>query len=258
MIANILPTTVSSAVAYGDREGDAHLLFPDEERLVARAVEARRRSFITGRACARRALAGLGIDPVAIRADPRGAPLWPANVVGSITHCEGYRASAVAWRHRVVCLGIDAEPHDSLPTGVLSSIALRGERIALGQLAAFDSRISWDRLLFSAKETIYKAWYPLTGRWLGFMDAQVTFDALGGVFDARLLVPGPVVAGRLLRGFRGRWLVDDNLIVTAIAGRSLTAPRPPMHGGNRSGRGLCLGEELAHVRGERGWLVLGD
>jgi 4'-phosphopantetheinyl transferase EntD len=70
-------------------------------------------------------------------------------------------------------------------------------------------------MLFCAKESVYKAWYPLTQKWLGFEEASITLDP-AGTFDARLLVPGPVVAGVRLSGFSGRWLVGDGLVIAAI------------------------------------------
>ena len=51
--------------------------------------------------------------------------------------------------------------------------------------------VHWDRLLFSAKESVYKAWFPLARRWLGFEDAVVMIDPSAGTFQARLLVVGP-------------------------------------------------------------------
>jgi 4'-phosphopantetheinyl transferase EntD len=69
----------------------------------------------------------------------------------------------------------------------------------------------WDRILFSAKESVFKAWFPLAGRWLGFKDALVTFDPDTGSFAARLLVPGPVTR------FDGRFTVRDGLVLTAVA-----------------------------------------
>jgi 4'-phosphopantetheinyl transferase EntD len=72
-------------------------------------------------------------------------------------------------------------------------------------------------MLFSAKESVYKAWFPLTQRWLGFEDASITIDPAEGTFTARLLVAGPVLGDGPLTGFTGRWLVGDGLIITAIA-----------------------------------------
>jgi 4'-phosphopantetheinyl transferase EntD len=82
--------------------------------------------------------------------------------------------------------------------------------------------VCWDRVLFCAKETVYKAWLPLTHRWLGFQEANATIypPTIGhtdGTFSARLLVTGPMIGGEQLTGFDGRWLIRDGLVITAIA-----------------------------------------
>lgn len=74
--------------------------------------------------------------------------------------------------------------------GMLDLIASHEERVRLRHLAAGKPGVSWDRLLFSAKESVYKTWFPLARRWLGFGSADVVIDAAGGTFTARLLVPG--------------------------------------------------------------------
>jgi 4'-phosphopantetheinyl transferase EntD len=214
MIEEILPPEVASAEAFDDSAVVA--LFPEEEEVVARAVDKRRREFATARGCARRALATLGLPPAAIVPGERGAPAWPSGVVGSMTHCDGYRASAVALERNVRTVGLDAEPNGPLPDGVLKVIATPAEIDWLDG-APPASGVCWDRLLFSAKESIYKAWFPLTRRWLDFEEAVVTPDPDAGTFDARLCVPGPVVDGRRLTGFTGRWVVRHGLVVTAIA-----------------------------------------
>jgi 4'-phosphopantetheinyl transferase EntD len=223
VIEDVLPSCVATAEAFDDREGGS--LFPEEEMVVARAVRTRRSAFTTGRRCARRALGELGLSPVAIPVGVRGAPQWPAGIVGSITHCDGFRASAVAHAEQVLTVGIDAEPNGPLPPSVLPRIALAEEQLSLRALATVQPQVHWDRLLFSAKEAVYKAWYPLTGSWLGFTDALLAFDPSGGTFFARLLVPGPVLGGRRLRGFAGRWLVRRGLVVSAIA-----LPHRNLHG----------------------------
>ncbi|HEU5385058.1 MAG TPA: 4'-phosphopantetheinyl transferase superfamily protein [Streptosporangiaceae bacterium] len=214
MIGDILPPEVAAEEAFGDVPDIA--LFPDEEAAIARAVDKRRREFTTARACARVALAKIGFPPVPIVPGQRGAPQWPAGVVGSITHCAGYRASAVARACDVVTIGLDAEPHDTLPDGVLGAIAYGGEKARLAALAAARPDLCWDRMLFCAKESVYKAWFPLTRRWLGFEEASVTIDPVNRTFTARLLVDGPVVNGAVITGFEGRWLVSDGLITTAV------------------------------------------
>ena len=214
MIEEILPPGVAAAEAFGDTA--PALLFPAEEAAIARAVAKRRSEFATGRACARAALAKLGLPPVPIVPGPRGAPQWPPGVTGSITHCAGYRASAVARLADVASLGLDAEPNAPLPDGVLERIAVAQERAWLPELAAAVPGVSWDRLLFCAKESVYKAWFPLTGRWLGFEQAAVTVEPQSRTFTARLLEPAEACDGRRLAGFDGRWLVRDGLVLTAI------------------------------------------
>ncbi|MEU1230496.1 4'-phosphopantetheinyl transferase superfamily protein [Streptomyces sp. NPDC005828] len=220
MIEAILPPDVVSVAAPGDLPDDAlehgEGLFPEEEALIARAVPPRRREFTTGRICARRALARLGLPPAPLLRNRRGAPQWPAGVVGSMTHCQGYRAVAVARTGHRVTIGIDAEPHAPLPDGVLEAIALPGEQRAMAALARHSPGTAWDRLLFSAKESVFKAWYPLTGEELGFDEADITLDPDHGTFTARLLRPGPHVAGRPLTGFSGRWLSRADHVATAV------------------------------------------
>jgi len=205
MLAELLPPAVRVVESYGPLDGEA--LLPEEEPLVGRAVERRRAEFTTARSCARQALARLGVPPAPVLSGPAREPLWPTGVVGSLTHCDGYRAAAVARRAEVAALGIDAEPHLPLPDGVLARVTLPAERRALGGLPA---GVRWDRLLFSAKESVYKAWYPLTGRWLGFEDARVELDP-GGSFEARLLDPGVDPPS-----FAGRWTIGDGLLGTAV------------------------------------------
>ncbi|HTT00172.1 MAG TPA: 4'-phosphopantetheinyl transferase superfamily protein [Streptosporangiaceae bacterium] len=214
IIGEILPPEVAAAEAFDDTE--TAVLFPEEEAAVMRAVPRRREEFATGRACARAALARLGLPPVPIVPGDRGAPRWPDGVAGSITHCAGYRAAAVARVGDVAALGLDAEPNAALPGGVIDRVALARERAGLPGLAAAVPGVCWDRLLFCAKEAVYKAWFPLTGRWLGFEQAEITVEPEAGTFRADLLVPGTAVAGRALDRFTGRWLARDGLLLAAV------------------------------------------
>jgi 4'-phosphopantetheinyl transferase EntD len=139
-----------------------------------------------------------------------------------MTHCEGYCAAALVRDVDLASLGIDAEPHLPLPEGVLEAIALPAEEQRLRRLTAGRPSVHWDRLLFSAKESVYKAWFPLTARWLDFSEADIEVfadtggDTGSGTFRARLLVPGPLVDGRRIGSFDGRWTVRRGLVATAV------------------------------------------
>jgi 4'-phosphopantetheinyl transferase EntD len=127
VMEKILPASVVSAEAFTDP--DDVVLFPEEAATMARAVDKRRREFATGRNCARVALGRLGVPPVPIVRGERGAPVWPPGIVGSITHCDGYRAAAVARDRDVLAVGIDAEPNEPLPAGVLEIVSLADQRV---------------------------------------------------------------------------------------------------------------------------------
>ncbi|OAH13472.1 4'-phosphopantetheinyl transferase family protein [Streptomyces jeddahensis] len=215
MIGELLPQAVRCSATRTDHAAPG-ALFPQEESLLKKAVSKRRNEFRTVRVCARLAMADLGLPPVPVLRGPRGEPQWPAGVVGSMTHCEGYRAAAVARTDDIRTLGIDAEPHGPLPEGVLDVIALPSEQARLARDLP-DGAIHWDRLLFSAKESVFKAWYPVTGVDLGFHEADLTFRQADGattrgVFTARLLRPVPAAP----QEFCGQWLVRDGLALTAV------------------------------------------
>lgn len=214
MLERILPDEVKVAATRGELEVE---LFAEEESAIERAVQKRRREFVTGRACAREALAQLGRPPAPLLSGPRGEPLWPAGIVGSITHCKGYRACAVALATELRVLGVDAEPDERLPDGLLDRIALPEEQHLLHDLGRRAPGVNWDRLLFCIKESVYKAWYPLTEHWLGFEDAVVSIDPHRESLTAHLLIPGPRPEGRELRAFQGRWLAEDGLLISAVA-----------------------------------------
>ncbi|MGO1054920.1 4'-phosphopantetheinyl transferase family protein [Crossiella sp. CA198] len=210
MIEELLPAGVRAAEILGD-DPTAYLL-PEETAAVERAVERRRKQYTQARTCARRALSALGLPEQPILRGPKREPLWPNGIVGSITHCEGYCAAAVADRETIRSVGIDAEVHDALPDGVQRLVAVPAEH---EWLAAAGAELHWDRVLFSAKESVYKAWFPITGAWLGFQDAELSFDRSGG-FRAKVLIEPPVVEGRAVAGFEGRYLVRDGLVLTSV------------------------------------------
>lgn len=211
MISQILPTSVISVEKLGRHSGT---LWDEEERALGRAVASRRREFAAGRTCARIALAALRVPVQPILRGSHREPVWPDGIVGSITHCEDYSVAAVARCSDIVSIGIDVEPNQPLPDGVLGVIARQEE---IGSLHALSpSHICWDRLLFSAKESIYKAWYPLMKCWLGFEDVSLALDSGKGRFQTRILAPTFRMQRFIGFQIRGRFLVQRDYIVTSV------------------------------------------
>jgi 4'-phosphopantetheinyl transferase EntD len=216
MIEQLLSARVASYEVFADPHGVS--LLAEEEALVRNSVASRRREFTTGRHCARMALARLGLpSDRSILAGRRGEPVWPARIRGSITHCRGYRAAAVARATEFASVGIDAEPDQQLPSGVLRAVALPEEHARTRALLRDFPRTHWDRILFSAKESVYKTWYPLTHRPLEFDDAAIEIDPVNGTFSARILPHATRGVPLAPKGFTGRWAIESGLVITAIA-----------------------------------------
>jgi 4'-phosphopantetheinyl transferase EntD len=212
-MAQSLQDLFTEQVLAVERRGDSideSLLWPEEHAHLGEVAEGRRRDFVNGRWCAHQAIVALGHEPRPILAGEQRQPLWPHGLVGSITHTEGYVAAAVGARSLVASVGIDAEPDAPLPTGVLSRIGFDDELDWVGAGQAGMGVEHADRLLFCAKEAVYKAWHPVAERWLGFSEARLSFDTDAGRFEASIRVDGPIE--RMV----GRYAAVDGFIVAAI------------------------------------------
>jgi 4'-phosphopantetheinyl transferase EntD len=217
VIDALLPSEV--AVVETTTRLDRGRLLAEELAALGGASAGRTAEFATGRSCARLALRQLGVRDVPILRGSDREPLWPEGIVGSITHCAGYCSAAVAPARAISSIGIDAEPDLPLPDGILDRIALPDEQ----RWVTSHRGAHWDRLLFSAKESVFKTWFPVTRRWLEFEDARVTFLPAVGAFEAEVLVPPAPGEDATLRHLEGRFAVRQGLLLTAIALRAAQA-----------------------------------
>jgi 4'-phosphopantetheinyl transferase EntD len=180
---------------------EAAKLWPEEEAAMTRAIPKRRIEFGAGRSAARLAMAELGAPLTAIPQGLDRAPLWPTGLSGSIAHCDDYCIAAVAYEDHHKTLGIDIEPATPMDPDLINIICTQTERDWLeGEpdpgLAA--------KMMFSAKEAIYKAQYPLTRQIIGF-DA-VKLMIINGSFTMTANPPLPNMKGAIL--------IQDGLILS--------------------------------------------
>jgi 4'-phosphopantetheinyl transferase EntD len=205
-IRTLFPEAVLTLAAAG--AGESEDLHPEEAACIARAGAKRRREFSTGRTLARRAFAQLGIEGFALLSDADRVPRWPEGLVGSISHCAGCCAVAVARRGRILSLGLDVERAGRLEEELTARICTPREIERARALPPPDG-VDWGKLVFSAKESAYKCYFPLARKLLGFQDMEIEFSADATRFEARLLREDAPTAGGA-RCFAGRaaWTAD--------------------------------------------------
>ena len=234
LLTGLLPPEVAVVDALdGSFDGSRLVHPPDAVRDVAFAAElaelgaappGRQQEFARARICAHAAVSRLGRAPEPVLMGARREPRWPAGLVGTITHCAGYRAAAVAPAVEVLAIGLDAEPDQPLPTDVARLALTDADRAGSGELARFRN---WDRAAFSARESVFKAWFAVTGRWLDFADVTLSLapdDRWNGTLTATV---GAQVTGapELVRAYgtavltgRFRWARAGalDLVLTAV------------------------------------------
>lgn len=202
------------AVELADPRAANDPALPEEEALIVRAIDKRVREVRASRHAVRRALARLGLPAAAIGHDSERAPVWPAGVVGSISHTRDLCAVAVARRGHVTSVGLDVERAEALSDALVARVCTPCEIAALARHGDV-ARLA--KIVFSAKEAFYKAQHPLTRRFLGFQDVELELELELEPGNGRFVVILNVDAPPLLRGHRVAGLVRTTATHVATA-----------------------------------------
>jgi 4'-phosphopantetheinyl transferase EntD len=177
-LASLFPA--GALVAEQRIPGDPALLYPEEAAHLGRAVSKRMQEFAAGRLCARRVLAEFGVRCFPVRAAEDRQPLWPAPLVGSITHTDGFCAAVAADKSRIAAVGMDTEVAASVKAELWPGICTHAEITWLQSLPQ-SRQVAAATLIFTAKEAFYKCQYPLARERLGFQDATVEVAGWGAL-----------------------------------------------------------------------------
>ena len=184
---------------------------------IQRSVAKRQAEFLAGRLCARAALQQLdNLDCVPAIGEDR-APVWPPHISGSITHSSGPAAAIVGHKAQWRGLGMDLENVLSLE---------RAERLA-GEILTADELQRMARLpreqhaqlvtlTFSAKESLFKALYPIVQKRFYFEHAEVVEWSEHGQMRLRLLTE---LSGEWCHGKElvGQFAVDGEQLLSLVA-----------------------------------------
>ena len=184
-------------------------LLAAERDAIEGAAQTRVEQFTAGRVCSRMALGRLGVAATTpIERGEDRAPVWPPGFIGSISHTDTWCAAAVARAGDLRSIGIDLEPATPLKEALWRRVCTTDERERLRQRP--DPGLM-GKVVFSAKEAVYKCQYPLTTQFLGFHAVEV--DVADGSFRAVFRQE----SGEFKPGceMEGRYLVEDGLVATA-------------------------------------------
>jgi 4'-phosphopantetheinyl transferase EntD len=161
--------------------GDEAALLPEEAQSIASHAPHVRRASGAARIAGRALLARLGHPDRAIPKASSGAPSWPDGIVGSFAHDHEVAVAAIARASEVAAVGIDVEPAEVLPPELQSLVLTKRERAQLPQASWFG------RLVFAAKEAVYKAVAALDGTLLDYQDIETELSAGRADADGRCL-----------------------------------------------------------------------
>ena len=171
-------------------------------------AERRLAEFAAGRHCARKALQGMGLAETEIPVGEGRQPMWPEGVSGSISHTEGMTGAVLAMKEHHPSLGLDIERRRSVDASLWKHLFKPEERSALLRYGSESDE--WATLYFSLKETFYKLQYPLTGRFLDFLDVALvaTDDGYRAEWDEGIVLPS------ILKRHRMGYLLTDEHVLT--------------------------------------------
>lgn len=184
-----------------------------EQACVSHARPKRIAEFATGRKNARKLLTRFGIENCVIPADKDRCPVWPEGIVGSIAHSKDYCLVAVACERELRGIGVDIESAVDLESDLWPIVLTDRERDWLSSIDA-GSRGLFAKVLFSAKESFYKCWFPRHRRFLEFQDVAIDLGRHTFAIEPRC----PDLASTMKTGaaYEGRWTIHDRWTLTSV------------------------------------------
>ena len=214
LIESLFPPGVAAEIARTADQNPDDLL-AQERACVRTASHGRLTEFAAGRRCARSALRRVGVTRHALLIGAGGAPAWPAQFVGSISHCDGLCAAAVAPSRLFASLGLDVETGHPLQEDLRPLVCGEDDIRRIARLRPPPIG-NWEKVIFSVKESVFKCWYPLGRTWLGFDDVNVDLLPRQLAFSARVSPGGPAGV-RAPRIIAGRYCWSGGYVVSAAS-----------------------------------------
>ena len=189
-----------------------------EEQTIAKSFDSQKRrdEFTLGRICAHEALSKFGLESEPILRNPETRePCWPDSIWGSITHSAGFAAVAVGLKKEIKGVGIDLESLSrSIDFNIRRNVCVDSELEWLESLPTKQANRAL-RIIFSAKESIFKCMYPGSKSYLTFKDAAVSVNETEKNFSFTIFKSLP---GIIQQGFHHHGLYSEmnKMLLTSV------------------------------------------
>jgi 4'-phosphopantetheinyl transferase EntD len=137
------------------------------------SVHNRKAEFLAGRTLAASMLSALSVGSVDVDMGIDRAPVWPEYVKGSISHADQIAICAICSEGIAKRIGIDIEPliNEASDELIETIVSKAEEQLANDHGIAKSAAFS---LIFSAKESLFKALYPEVNYYFDFNAATIT------------------------------------------------------------------------------------
>jgi 4'-phosphopantetheinyl transferase EntD len=163
-------------------------LYNKELVIVSRCCEKRKNEFVAGRVMVKNIVKMLGIENFPILTGKYREPIWPEGIVGSISHCNDFCFVAVAEKKFFLSIGIDIESNNPLPIGLEGMVCTVNERNWIQSMIELGSTLPLSKMVFCAKESVYKCIFPFTRRYIDFNEAEIKFQISENTFKVKMLI----------------------------------------------------------------------
>jgi 4'-phosphopantetheinyl transferase EntD len=167
-LLTLVPCGVAAAARIIRADDDKYLTRSESERM-RKCVPRVRQASGAARALARELLVGTEERGPDIGRGSHGEPIWPKGVIGSLTHDNRIAAAVIGINCKWAGLGIDVESGE--PPGELAGLIATAEELQEARAAGATLR-----QIFSIKEAVFKAAFPLDRAMLDFHDVKVSFQ----------------------------------------------------------------------------------
>lgn len=183
---------------------------------IGKSTIKRKAEFLAGRFCAEKALNMINIRQYTVHSDKNRCPLWPEGIKGSITHNNNFAMAAITTKPSVLGIGIDIERIiSSSEMNEIKDEVLFDDEFKVLELATYTPEILFS-LIFSIKESFFKAVYPSTGVFFGFNAVRVTsFDFKVNQFEL-VVCKDLSVSIRNGKSYRGRFDIFSDIVLTMV------------------------------------------